>query len=108
MHRGMFFAQPADGPPCPEAVEAFGTRDVCVPVERAVAGKDAAGGENGEHLPEGRELVWDEVDSIAEEGGIGIAHVPGEIVCLSLDEIGFCPYLLHPLLGTAQRLSRGI
>src|SRR5258708_19049649 len=82
----MLLAQPAEGAPCPEVIEALATGGIGALEEGAVAGEVATRTERVRDLADDLVLVGDQVDGIAEEDGVYAGKGGGQVVDVALLE----------------------
>src|SRR5260221_3551141 len=82
----MLLAQPAEGAPCPEVIEALAAGGIGALEEGAVAGEIATRTERVRDLADDLVLVGDQVDGIAEEDGVYAGKGGGQVVDVALLE----------------------
>src|SRR5260221_9587611 len=82
----MLLAQPAEGAPCPEVIEALAAGGIGALEEGAVAGEVATRTERVRDLADDLVLVGDQVDGIAEEDGVYAGKGGGQGVDVALRE----------------------
>src|SRR5258708_24380854 len=97
----MLLAQPAEGAPCPEVIEALATGGIGAVEEGAVAGEVATRTERVRDLADDLVLVRDKVDGIAEADGVYAGKGAGQAIDDALLESNytasqpFAPHVNH-------------
>src|SRR5260221_14429791 len=82
----MLLAQPAEGAPRPEVIEALAAGGIGAIEEGAVAGEVAARTERACDLADDLVLVGDQVDGVAEEDGVHAGKGGGQVIDVALLE----------------------